>query len=86
MKSMGVDACRKGCFAVSIDPGSAWGVDIFDSVCDLMIFYLIDWNTGMYLKYLVLGVASFAPICLLYDVSVGRINILQFLSGLYRLS
>jgi hypothetical protein len=47
-------------------------------------FYLIDWNTGVYLKYLVLCVASFVSICIIYDLLVRRINILRFLFGLKR--
>jgi len=45
-------------------------------------FYLIAWNTGVYLKYLVLCVASFGSICILYELLVRRINILRFLFGL----
>lgn len=45
-------------------------------------FYLIHWNTGVFLKYLAICVASFAAICLLYESFVRRINVLCFLFGL----
>jgi hypothetical protein len=45
-------------------------------------FYLIDWNTGVYLKYIVLCVASFVSICIIYELLVRRIKIFRFLFGL----
>jgi hypothetical protein len=45
-------------------------------------FYLINWNTGVYFKYLVLCVASFVSICIVYELLVRRIHILRFLFGL----
>jgi len=45
-------------------------------------FYLIYWNTGVYFKYVVLCIASFASICLIYELLVRRIYILRFLFGL----
>jgi hypothetical protein len=35
MKYIGVDACRKGWFAVSMGPYNAWEIEIFDSIGDL---------------------------------------------------
>jgi hypothetical protein len=45
-------------------------------------FYMIHWNTGVYFKYVVLCIASFASICLIYELLVRRIGILRFLFGL----
>jgi peptidoglycan/LPS O-acetylase OafA/YrhL len=47
-------------------------------------FYIIHWNAGVYFKYLVLCVASFASICIIYELLVRRINILRFFFGLKR--
>jgi predicted RNase H-like nuclease len=35
MKSVGVDACKKGWFAVSIDSNDTWEIGIFDAIGDL---------------------------------------------------
>jgi hypothetical protein len=32
MKYVGVDSCRKGWFAVSIDANNRWNIEIFDSI------------------------------------------------------
>jgi hypothetical protein len=45
-------------------------------------FYLIHWNTGVYFKYVVLCIASFTSICLIYELFVRRINVMRFLFGL----
>jgi len=45
-------------------------------------FYLIHWNTGVFLKYLAICVASFAAICILYESFIRRINVLRLLFGL----
>jgi hypothetical protein len=45
-------------------------------------FYFIHWNTGVYLKYAVLCIASFGSICLIYELLVRRIYILRFFFGL----
>ena len=47
-------------------------------------FYFIHWNTRVYFKYLVLCIASFISICLIYELLVRRINILRLLFGLER--
>ena len=47
-------------------------------------FYFIHWNTGVYFKYIVLCIASFASICLIYELLVRRINVLRILFGLKR--
>ena len=47
-------------------------------------FYFIHWKTGVYFKYLVLCIASFVSICLIYELLVRRINVLRFLFGLRR--
>jgi predicted RNase H-like nuclease len=53
MKYIGVDACRKGWFAVSIDSDQAWKTDIFESIGELWRTYqcndliLIDIPIGM---------------------------------------
>jgi predicted RNase H-like nuclease len=39
MKTIGVDACKKGWFAVSINSDNAWEIGIFDSIGDL-------WNAS----------------------------------------
>jgi predicted RNase H-like nuclease len=36
MKYIGVDACRKGWFAVSMGPNNVWEIGIFDSIGDLL--------------------------------------------------
>jgi peptidoglycan/LPS O-acetylase OafA/YrhL len=55
---------------------------LHQTVIVIIGFYFINWNTGVYFKYLVLCVASFVSICIIYDVLVRRINILRFLFGL----
>ena len=35
MNSIGVDACRKGWFAVSLDSNERWGIEMFDCIDDL---------------------------------------------------
>ena len=45
-------------------------------------FYIIDWSAGVYFKFLVLCVASFGSICIIYELLVRRISILRFLFGL----
>jgi len=45
-------------------------------------FYVIQWNTGVGLKYLTISTASFVAIMLIYELLVRRINILRFLFGM----
>ncbi|MBW2409783.1 MAG: acyltransferase family protein [Deltaproteobacteria bacterium] len=48
----------------------------------IIAFYFIHWDTGVYLKYAALCIASFVSICLIYELLLRRINILRFLFGL----
>lgn len=45
-------------------------------------FYVVQWNTGIGLKYLVISTTSFAAIMLIYELLVRRINVLRFLFGM----
>jgi hypothetical protein len=45
-------------------------------------FYFVHWNSGVYVKYLVLCVASFVTICIIYEMLVRRVNVLRVLFGL----
>jgi glucan biosynthesis protein C len=45
-------------------------------------FYVVQWNTGVGLKYLVISTTSFAGIMLIYELLVRRINILRFVFGM----
>ena len=53
MKTIGVDACRKGWFAVSIDSNDAWEIGIFDSIGELWstrqsdVLILVDIPIGL---------------------------------------
>ena len=47
-------------------------------------FYFVHWNSGVYVKYLALCVASFATICIIYEMLVRRVNVLRVLFGLKR--
>jgi hypothetical protein len=59
---------------------------LHQTVIVIIAFYLIHWDTGVYVKYAALCIASFVSICLIYDLLVRRINILRFLFGLKRKS
>jgi apolipoprotein N-acyltransferase len=45
-------------------------------------FYWIHLNIGVYLQYLFICIASFAAICIIYELLVRRITILRFLFDL----
>ena len=45
-------------------------------------FYVIQWNTGVGLKYLTISVSSFIVIMILYEFLIRRVNILRFLFGM----
>ncbi len=54
MKYVGVDACRKGWFAVSIDPGKGWEFEIFTAVRDL-------WNAWQPISLLLIDIPIGLP-------------------------
>jgi glucan biosynthesis protein C len=45
-------------------------------------FYVIQWSSGVGLKYLTISTTSFIAIMLLYELLVRRINLLRFLFGM----
>jgi glucans biosynthesis protein C len=45
-------------------------------------FYVVQWDSGIWLKYLVISVSSFMGIMLIYELLVKRINVLRFLFGM----
>ena len=45
-------------------------------------FYVVQWNTGVGLKYLTIASTSFVAIMLIYEVLVRRINAIRFLFGM----
>jgi glucans biosynthesis protein C len=45
-------------------------------------FYVVQWNTGIGLKYLVISISSFITIMLIYELLVRRISGLRFLFGM----
>jgi glucan biosynthesis protein C len=45
-------------------------------------FYVIQWNTGVGLKYLTISITSFIAIMLIYEFIVRRINAVRFLFGM----
>ena len=45
-------------------------------------FYLVSWNVAVILKYLIIGILSFASIILIYHLIIKRINWLRFLFGM----
>ena len=45
-------------------------------------FYIVQWDTRVGLKYLVISVTSFIAIMLIYELIVRRINPLRFLFGM----
>lgn len=45
-------------------------------------FYVVQWNTGVGLKYLTISTTSFVVIMLIYELLVRRINVLRFLFGM----
>ena len=45
-------------------------------------FYVVQWNTGVGLKYLTISTTSFIAIMLIYEFLVRRINALRFLFGM----
>ena len=55
---------------------------LHQTIIVIIAFNLVHWDTGVYFKYLVLCIASFASICLIYELLVRRINFLRLLFGL----
>jgi len=45
-------------------------------------FYVVQWNMGIPLKYLIISTSSFAAIMAIYDLLVRRFNVLRFLFGM----
>jgi peptidoglycan/LPS O-acetylase OafA/YrhL len=45
-------------------------------------YYVVQWNTGVGLKYLTISTTSFAAIMLIYELLVRRVNVLRFLFGM----
>jgi glucans biosynthesis protein C len=45
-------------------------------------YYVVQWNTGVGLKYLTISTASFIAIMLILELLVRRINVLRFLFGM----
>jgi glucan biosynthesis protein C len=45
-------------------------------------FFVVQWNTGVGLKYLTISTTSFVIIMLIYELLVRRINVLRFLFGM----
>lgn len=45
-------------------------------------FYVVQWNTGVGLKYLIISTTSFIAIMLIYELLVRRINVFRFLFGM----
>jgi hypothetical protein len=45
-------------------------------------FYVVQWNIGIPLKYLIISTSSFAAIMAIYDLLVRRFNVLRFLFGM----
>ncbi len=45
-------------------------------------FYVVQWQTSVGLKYLVISTTSFVAIMLIYELLVRRINVLRFLFGM----
>jgi len=45
-------------------------------------FFVVQWNTGVGLKYLTISTTSFIAIMAIYELLVRRINVLRFLFGM----
>ena len=45
-------------------------------------YFVVQWDTGVGLKYLTISTTSFIAIMLIYEVLVRRINVLRFLFGM----
>jgi hypothetical protein len=45
-------------------------------------FYVVQWNSGVGLKYLIISTSSFVAIMLIYELLVRRINFFRFLFGM----
>jgi glucans biosynthesis protein C len=45
-------------------------------------FYVVQWNSGVGLKYLTISTTSFVAIMLIYELLVRRINVFRFLFGM----
>jgi hypothetical protein len=45
-------------------------------------FYVVQWNIGIWPKYLTISVTSFIAIMLIYELLIRRINVFRFLFGM----
>ena len=45
-------------------------------------FYVVQWNSGVGIKYLTISATSFAVIMVIYEFLIKRVNILRFLFGM----
>jgi hypothetical protein len=45
-------------------------------------FYVIQWNSGVGIKYLTISTTSFVVIMILYEFLIRRVNVLRFLFGM----
>ena len=45
-------------------------------------YYVVQWNTGVGLKYLVISTTSFVVIMVIYEIIVRRVNVFRFLFGM----
>lgn len=45
-------------------------------------FYVVRWDAGVFLKYLIIVISSFAAIMIIYDLVIRRINLFRFLFGM----
>jgi hypothetical protein len=57
---------------------------LHQSVIVLVGFWILEWQMGVFLKFLMLGSISFVLIMLIYEFIVRRISILQILFGMKR--
>ena len=44
-------------------------------------FFVVQWNLGIAVKYLIIAPTSFIAILAVYDVLVRRVNVMRFLFG-----
>ena len=55
---------------------------LHQTVIIIIGYYVVGWNSGVGLKYLVISISSFISIMAIYELLVRRINILRFLFGM----
>jgi glucan biosynthesis protein C len=54
---------------------------LHQTIIIIVAFYVVQWNTSILLKYLVIVLASFAATMLLYEIA-RRWGVMRFLFGL----